>query len=760
MADDILDEIKDLLNKATKGGKSKTPSDGDVKALSNALSKALTKASSSSEIKRLNQIYRDQIKQAKLSATAEKAAIKALEDETEEREKTIKLTKDLNEGYYKLFKNNKFSSLQQQKYADRAVAADGIIRDLGKAASSGSGKITDFTDVLSKRGAVGAAFADIGSGLENNLDMYRTLSNVGATFGQDLVNMRQAAQDAGLPLKDFGELIKNNSQVLAAYYGTTSQGAQQFARGVKNFRDLNNKALAPLGYTVEDLNSLYLTTIEIERRAGSQTRKTDKELGESALKLGMELDTVAKITGVQRKDLEKNMKSQMQTNSRFLAAVSDPAMPEGIRTQLQLFASTMKEKAPSMATAIEDLIANGGVAVTNESIKLVQGFKGIDGIVKQLYNGTATANSAFMDSIQLAKVSNEQNRKIQKVGLADFVDDFAVDMGALSRSQANLGAATAEARKRQSLLTNQSAEFQNTLKELTGTIQGLQTGFYALFGGAIGGGAGIVGGLLKVFTASIDGLSTSMKALLYVGGKTLGYLGDKALQVGIVYTGTKMALLETKNVNNLLGQMLPNWLTGGKGKKGKGASGMNTLGKVGTGLSVVGAGASVLETGSNLVSGDKARQQAGIVEAIFGSIGAGLGFMAGGPIGAAAGLTIGTGAGSLINSLVSKTGTASPNPTTGRALGTLGATGQSTEPKNVVSQLHQGEAVLTKDQAKTYQMQGDFLQKLSTKIGDLVSVGQDNNKILTNIAYSMADTAKNTGNAASKLGRMGPSLIG
>jgi hypothetical protein len=221
-----------------------------------------------------------------------------------------------------------------------------------------------------------------------------------------------------------------------------------------------------------------------------------------------------------------------------------------------------------------------------------------------------------------------------------------------------------------------------------------------------------------------------------------------------------MALLETKGVNNLLGQMLPNWLTGGKGKKGKGASGMNTLGKVGTGLSVVGAGASVLETGSNLVSGDKARQTEGIVQAIFGSIGAGLGFMAGGPIGAAAGYTIGTGAGSLINSLVSKTDTASPNPTTGRALGTLGATGQSTEPKNVVSQLHQGEAVLTKDQAKTYQMQGDFLQKLSTKIGDLVSVGQDNNKILTNIAYSMADTAKNTGNAASKLGRMGPSLIG
>ena len=760
MADDILDEIKDLLNKATKGGKGKTVSDGDVKALSNALSKALTKASSSSEIKRLNQIYRDQIKQAKLNATAEKAAIKALEDETEEREKTIKLTKDLNEGYYKLFKNNKFSSLQSQKYADRAVATDGIIRDLGKAASSGSGKITDFTDVLSKRGAVGAAFADIGSGLENNLDMYRTLSNVGATFGQDLVNMRQAAQDAGLPLKDFGELIKNNSQVLAAYYGTTSQGAQQFARGVKNFRDLNNKALAPLGYTVEDLNSLYLTTLEIERRSGSQTRKTDQELANSALRLGIELDTVAKLTGVQRKDLEKNMKSQMQTNARFLAAVSDPKMPEGVRTQLQLFAATMKQQAPSMATAIEDLIATGGIAISDEAQNLVQGFRGIDGVIKQLYNGTATANDAFMNSIQLARRSNEMNRELQKTGLVPFIQNFAQDMNNLSKSQVDLSAATLEAKKRQSLLTNQSAQFQNTLKELTASIQGLQTGFYALFGGAIGGGAGVVGGLLKVFTASIDGLSNSMKGLLYVGGKTLGYLGDKALQVGVVYTGTKMALLETKGVNNLLGQMLPNWLTGGKGKKGTGASGMNTLGKVGTGLSVVGAGASALETGSNLVSGDKARQTEGVIQAIGGVIGAIAGGMLGGPVGAMAGYTLGTGAGSLANSLVSKTSTASPNPTTGRALGTLGSTGQSTEPKNVVSQLHQGETVLTKDQAKTYQMQGDFLQKLSTKIGDLVSVGQDNNKILTNIAYSMADTAKNTGNAASKLGRMGPSLIG
>jgi len=365
-----------------------------------------------------------------------------------------------------------------------------------------------------------------------------------------------------------------------------------------------------------------------------------------------------------------------------------------------------------------------------------------------------------MDSIQLAKSSNEQNRKIQKVGVADFVDDFAQDMNNLSTSQANLSAATLEAKKRQSLLTNQSAQFQNTLKELTASIQGLQTGFYALFGGAMGGGAGVVGGLLKVFTASIDGLSNSMKGLLYVGGKTLGYLGDKILQTGIVYTGTKMALLETKGVSNLLGQMLPNWLTGGKGASGKGASGMNVLGKVGTGLSVVGAGASALETGSNLFSGDKARQQEGIIQGILGLIGGAIGFGLGGPVGAMAGYTLGTGAGSLANSLVSTTGTASPNPTTSRALGTLGSTGQSTEPKNVVSQLHQGETVLTKDQAKTYQMQGDFLQKLSTKISDLVSVGQDNNKILTNIAYSMADTAKNTGNAASKLGRMGPSLIG
>ena len=60
MADDILNEIRDLLDKAkTPTSKKNSVSNSDVKGLATALSKA----ASSSELKRLNQVYKDQCQQ-------------------------------------------------------------------------------------------------------------------------------------------------------------------------------------------------------------------------------------------------------------------------------------------------------------------------------------------------------------------------------------------------------------------------------------------------------------------------------------------------------------------------------------------------------------------------------------------------------------------------------------------------------------------------------------------------------------------------
>ena len=87
MADDILNEIQDLINKVKrdKTGKNAGVSSSEV----TALAKGLAKAASTTELRRLNQEYTNLIKSAKLSTKAEAESIKVLNELTDAQEKTI-----------------------------------------------------------------------------------------------------------------------------------------------------------------------------------------------------------------------------------------------------------------------------------------------------------------------------------------------------------------------------------------------------------------------------------------------------------------------------------------------------------------------------------------------------------------------------------------------------------------------------------------------------------------------------------------------
>ena len=71
-------------------------------------------------------------------------------------------------------------------------------------------------------------------------------------------------------------------------------------------------------------------------------------------------------------------------------------------------------------------------------------------------------------------------------------------------------------------------------------------------------------------------------------------------------------------------------------------------------------------------------------------IGGTIGTFLGGPLGTMAGIAIGSVVGQLIGGLFDDKG---------RALGTLGATGQLLEPKTTITKIHSGEMVLNKPQA-------------------------------------------------------------
>ena len=157
---------------------------------------------------------------------------------------------------------------QTKKYTEITKKVGQSFIGIGKAAFEGSGNISAFTDNL------GSTIGFLGKRLDTNIETFRQLSQVGGNFGKSIVDLRLAARDAALPLDDFAKLVASNSGNLAALFGSTSQGAKQIARLGAETRRLGIDRLAPLGFTVDEINETLLLNLDSQRRTGDLSQLT------------------------------------------------------------------------------------------------------------------------------------------------------------------------------------------------------------------------------------------------------------------------------------------------------------------------------------------------------------------------------------------------------------------------------------------------------------------------------------------------------
>ena len=145
-----------------------------------------------------------------------------LRDGTKKDKDAQKAVKDLTES----IEDAREQHEKARKQAERLTTS---FIGLGSAAMRGEGTISSFTDNFKGLGVIGDSFGYLGNRLDVNIETFRQLSQIGATFGQSIVELRQAAATAALPLDDFAALVGNNSESLAALFGSTTQGAKGIA---------------------------------------------------------------------------------------------------------------------------------------------------------------------------------------------------------------------------------------------------------------------------------------------------------------------------------------------------------------------------------------------------------------------------------------------------------------------------------------------------------------------------------------------------
>tara|TARA_A100000164_G_scaffold370639_1_gene397035 strand:- start:70 stop:2250 length:2181 start_codon:yes stop_codon:yes gene_type:complete len=513
---------------------------------------------------------------------------------------------------------------------------------LGKAAFEGSGSISAFTDNVKGLGI-------LGNRLDVNIETFRQLSQSGANFGKSIVDLRVAAGEAALPLDDFASLVANNSQNLAALFGSTTQGAKRIAELGRITREVGIERLAPLGLTVDEINETLLLNLDSQRRTGILGRLTDEQRTESAINFAEQLDRLAKLTGQQRDELRSQIEQQ-KSNERFQAALQ--GQTDATRQRLQAFAGTVAGISPELATGFQDLIANAGVPVTESALALVQNIPGARSVINDLISGVVSSEEALVRIRDISAGSVDRFRQATVTGQVEFLQ-LQGGIIELGRRITDSGAVFDEQSQSASSLVRNLTTFEQATKVLSSQFQGIETALLKSFGPALGG---LVGGIQSAFgaggfvakaLAGAPALTASLIGAALIGKVLFG----PAMQVITTAKGVAMGINMSKGgsmfgpMGDKMGRAL------GKGGTGRGgAFGNFARTGIGRGVGAVGLGANALTAVTTLTDKDKSNDAAGFGTLAGTVLGGALGLLAG-PGGALLGASLGGMAGGAIGGM-------------------------------------------------------------------------------------------------------------
>lgn len=157
---------------------------------------------------------------------------------------------------------------------------------------------------------IGSLIAPLASIIDNTIDSFRSLSSVGAAFGNSLEELRSSAAAAHLPLDEFTQLIQSNSERMIFLGSTVSDGARRFAQIAGELReDRLYGSLKAMGFTTEEVNEGLANYINLQGRLGRLQGRTSAELAAGAAEYLHQIDRLAKATGRQRQEIERELEA-------------------------------------------------------------------------------------------------------------------------------------------------------------------------------------------------------------------------------------------------------------------------------------------------------------------------------------------------------------------------------------------------------------------------------------------------------------------
>jgi hypothetical protein len=289
---------------------------------------------------------------------------------------------------------------KRKKFMQGLSELGGILQGIGNiigktlnfALSQATPKVTDFTDALSGIPIIGPIIGAVGKAMQEQIDTFRALSQVGADFGSGIDTMRMMAGRAGLPLEVFTKAITENSSALAQLGGNTTAGARIFTAVNKSMQGPFQQGLARLGFSMEETADLTAGYLAIQTRLGRAQSMSQAELNEGNKEYLLQVDMLARVHGMTRKEAEKALAAQMEDKrlKLFYRQIG------GLTGPTSLFMSGLSKANKEYADAMADLMLNNGVpsASNDLAMDIARNSPALVRLSMQLRKGTVSQEEA------------------------------------------------------------------------------------------------------------------------------------------------------------------------------------------------------------------------------------------------------------------------------------------------------------------------------------------------------------------------------
>jgi hypothetical protein len=366
----------------------------------------------------------------------------------------------------------KDSTASQKDYTSALDGATSKLKDFSEELLIGGDRLSDFANSMFGSTSVLTRFVGYVDGV---IDNFRTLSSVGATFGNSMFEMISVSADAAMTLDGFVALVRQNSDALARFGGNVSSGARFIAEFSRDIRLGIGRDFFSMGLTIEDINEGLVGFLDLETMRGRRNLRNDANLQASAANYISQLDLLTRLTGRQRSALMETQQA-LQTDAKIRNNINRVAARLGdeAANELRNIYTFQRETLPGFHDALMDL--SDGVAQSDIGRALESAAPGITRF------SMAVANGEISQEEYVRRMQSEFGPRLQQ--FAGTLDGATLDIyrsrGGFFGALAQIADGSYEFANLMNINVEEAEQEQRRRNRITNTLGQFEQGIIAL----------------------------------------------------------------------------------------------------------------------------------------------------------------------------------------------------------------------------------------------------------------------------------------